>query len=68
MKSRKHLINYIYSAIRRSMMISRTIEFDNPITVGKVITGKVKKLLFLNSSVPNKRPPTPSGLLIFGHF
>ena len=44
-KSRKHLSNYITFAIRHTIMISRAIEFDDPITAGDVLTTKVKKLL-----------------------
>ena len=44
-KSREHLRNYITFAIRHTIIISRAIEFDDPITAGNVVTEKVKKLL-----------------------
>ena len=44
-KSREHLRNYITFAIRHTIIISRAIEFDDPITAGNVVTEKIKKLL-----------------------
>ena len=44
-KSREHLRNYITFAIRHTIIVSRAIEFDDPIKAGDVIITKVKKLL-----------------------
>ena len=44
-KSREHLRNYLTFAIRHIIIISRAIEFDDPLTAGNVVTAKVKKLL-----------------------
>ena len=44
-KSREHLRNYITFAIRHTIIISRAIEFDDPIRAGNVLITKVKKLL-----------------------
>ena len=44
-KSREHLRNYITFAIRHTIIISRAIEFGDPITAGNVVTEKIKKLL-----------------------
>ena len=44
-KSREHLRNYITFAIRHTIIISRAIEFDDPITAGNVLITKVKNLL-----------------------
>ena len=44
-KSREHLRNHITFVIRHTKMVSRAIEFDDPITASNVLTEKVKKLL-----------------------
>ena len=44
-KSREHFRNYVTFAIRHTIIISRAIEFDDPITAGNVLITKVKKLL-----------------------
>ena len=44
-KSREHLRNYITFAIRHTIIISRAIEFDDPITAGNVLITEAKKLL-----------------------
>lgn len=45
MKSREHLRNYITFAIRHTIIISKAIEFDDPVTAGNVLITKVKKVL-----------------------
>ena len=44
-KSREHLRIYLTFAIRHIIIISRAIEYDDPLTAGNVVTAKVKKLL-----------------------
>ena len=44
-KSREHLRNYKTFNIRHTILMSRAIEFDDPITASNVLTEKVKKLL-----------------------
>ena len=44
-KSREHSKNVITFAITHTIIISRSIEFDDPITAGNVLSAKVKKLL-----------------------
>ena len=44
-KSREHSKNVITFAITHTIIISRSIEFDDQITAGNVLTAKIKKLL-----------------------
>ena len=44
-KSKEHSRNYITIAIRYTIIISRAIEFDDPIIADNVLITKVKKLV-----------------------